>query len=185
MTPQKQKNVRYKAEPTALKFHHCPAFVRGLMGPIGSGKSVACTEEIKRISCQVQQPDANGVRRTRWAIIRNTYPELKSTTIRTFQDWFPEPICTFKMDVPITARMKTALPDGTTADMEVLFLALDKPADVKKLLSLELTGVWVNEAREVPKSIVDAATGRCRAFPVQTGWRPHMDGYHHGYQPPR
>jgi len=39
--------------------------------------------------------------------------------------------------------------------LEVIFLALDRPEDVKKLLSLELTGVWINEARELPKSIID------------------------------
>ena len=178
------KSIRYQAEPTASKFHRDESFVRGLMGPIGSGKSVACTEEIKRISFHVQEPDETGTRRTRWAIIRNTYPELKSTTIRTFADWFPEPVCTFKMDVPITARVKTALPDGTKADMEVLFLALDKPADVKKLLSLELTGVWINEAREVPKSIVDAATGRVGRFPAKKDGGPTWTGIIMDTNPP-
>ena len=37
--------------------------------------------------------------------------------------------------------------------------------DVKKLLSLELTGVWINEAREIPKSIIDACTMRVGRFP--------------------
>ena len=41
-------DIKYRAEKTALRFHRSEAFVRGLMGPIGSGKSVACTEEIKR-----------------------------------------------------------------------------------------------------------------------------------------
>ena len=62
--------------------------VRGIMGPIGSGKSVACCAEIMMRSCE-QAPGRDGVRRTRWAIIRNTYPELKSTTIKTWLDWFP------------------------------------------------------------------------------------------------
>ena len=50
-------------------------------------------------------------------------------------------------------------------DLEVIFLALDRPEDVKKLLSLELTGIWVNEAREIPKSIIDACTMRVGRFP--------------------
>jgi hypothetical protein len=50
-------------------------------------------------------------------------------------------------------------------DLEVLFLPLDTPEDVKKLLSLELTGVFINEAREVPKAIIDAATSRVGRFP--------------------
>ena len=50
-------------------------------------------------------------------------------------------------------------------DLEVIFLALDRPEDVKKLLSLELTGIWINEAREIPKSIIDACTMRVGRYP--------------------
>ena len=42
---------------------------------------------------------------------------------------------------------------------------MDRPEDVKKLLSLELTGIWINEAREVPKSIIDACTMRVGRYP--------------------
>jgi hypothetical protein len=54
--------------------------------------------------------------------------------------------------------------------MEVIFLALDSPDDVNKVLSMELTGAWLNEAREIPKSILDALTGRVGRFP------PKRDG---------
>ena len=50
-------------------------------------------------------------------------------------------------------------------ELEVIFLALDRPEDVKKLLSLELTGIWINEAREIPKSIIDACTMRVGRYP--------------------
>lgn len=49
--------------------------------------------------------------------------------------------------------------------MEVLFLALDREEDQRKLLSLELTGAWLNEAREIPKAILDALTGRVGRYP--------------------
>ena len=135
------------------------------MGPIGSGKSVTCVQELQNIALRVQKPHTDGVRRTRFAIVRNTYPELKSTTIKTFQDWFPVEICPIKFDTPISCHMLYELPDKTTVDMEVFFLALDKEADVKKLLSMELTGIWLNEAREIRKSIVDASTGRVGRYP--------------------
>ena len=63
-----------------------------------------------------------------------------------------------------THLVNFGLGDKTTVELEVIFLALDKQEDVKKLLSLELTGVWINEAREIPKSIVDACTMRVAAF---------------------
>lgn len=153
----------YCAEPTIARFHASNAFVRGLMGPIGSSKSSACCLEIlKRAREQVVY---NGVRSSRWAAVRSTYPELKSTTIKTWQDWFPEEVCTFKWDVPICARMHIKEDDGTITDLEMYFLALDRPEDVKKLLSLELTGLWLNEAKELAKAHLDMGTGRVRRYP--------------------
>lgn len=140
------------------------AFVRGVKGPIGSGKSTACCIEILRRSAQ-QVPNAQGVRKTRWAIIRNTYPELKTTTIKTWHQWVPPEVGKWQSEGPPTHYLKT--PD---LDVEVMFLALDRPEDVRKLLSLELTGAWVNEARDVPKAIIDGLTGRVGRFP------PVVDG---------
>lgn len=156
--------IRYKAEPTAKKFHRSTAFLRGLMGPIGSGKSVACVNEVLRNAFN-QAPNEAKIRKTRWAAVRNTYPELKSTTIKTWQDWIPDSICPIVWGAPIAGTLRCRLPDGTRVEMEILFLALDKPKDVKKLLSLELTGIWFNEAREIPKSVVDAGTGRVGRYP--------------------
>ena len=30
-----------------------------------------------------------GIKKTRWVVVRNTYPELRDTTMRTIFDWFP------------------------------------------------------------------------------------------------
>lgn len=151
------------------------SFVRGVMGPIGSGKSVAMTMEIFKLACE-QKPDVRGRRRTRWGVIRNTYPELTTTTINTWKEWIPEQICRLKWAAPISAKMVLPLPDGTVADMEVYFLALDKPKDVKKLLSLELTGAWVNEVREIPKAAIDMLTGRVGRFPRVADGGPSWRG---------
>jgi hypothetical protein len=44
-------------------------------------------------------------------------------------------------------------------------MALDKPDQIKRLLSLELTGAWINEAREVPLAIIEGIQGRCGRYP--------------------
>lgn len=157
-------SIHYKASPTMARFHHSNAFVRSLFGPIGSGKSVACVIEMLRISFTVQEPDENGVRKSRWVVVRNTYRELIDTTIQTFFDWYPESEGVFhKQDMKFTTQQR--LPDGTTAHVEFLFRALDKPQDIKKLLSLEVTGGWLNEAREIPKAIMDMLIGRLGRYP--------------------
>lgn len=156
-------SIDYHASPTMGRFHADNHFVRALMGPIGSGKSVACVIEMF-LKSFAQEPDPDGVRRTRWAVIRNTYRELMDTTMQTFFDWYPESQGTLlKMDMKFITSIQML--DGTTCHIEFFFRALDKPSDVKKLLSLELTGGFINEAREVPKQIMDMLIGRLGRYP--------------------
>lgn len=154
--------LNYQASPTLAEFHASDAFVRGVKGPIGSGKSVGCCLEIF-IRAQQQHPSIDGKRRTRWAVVRNTGPELETTTIKTWLDWFPEAVFgKMNRKPPITHHV--AISD---IELEVIFLALDRPDDVKKLLSLEVTGIFFNEARFIHKDIVDAGTGRVGRYPAK------------------
>lgn len=160
--------IRYRPPgKVAAAFHHSEAFVRGLKGPVGSGKSSTCCMEIMRHT--LKQVPHNGVRRARWAVIRNTYPELKSTTIKTWENWFNSDIAPMKWDTPITSTIKIKdCGDGNALELEVVFLALDKASETGKLRSLELTGGWINEASEVPKEVFDMLTQRVGRYPPKT-----------------
>lgn len=157
---------------TARAFMLSNTFVRGMRGPIGSGKSVTCIVELFRRCCE-QAPGRDGKRRTRWAVIRNTYAELENTTMKTWCDWFPE--ATFGKIKRNPPPFKQTL-IYNDVEAEILFIALDRPEDVKKLLSLELTGAFVNEAREVPKEIIDAITSRLRRYPSMKDGGPTWSG---------
>jgi len=124
-------------------------------------------------------PNASRERKTRWAVIRNSYRELQDTTLNTFWDWIPRDLGLYKAQ-DVKYHLRSPLADGTILDMEILFRALDKPSDVKKLLSLELTGAFINEAREVPKQILDMLMGRVGRYPNKrdggpTWWGVIMD----------
>ena len=164
-------NIKYVATPTGKRFHRSKARIRSLQGPIGSGKSVTCCWEIFRRCCeQVKSPQ--GIRKSRWAVVRNTYGELRETTLKTWLDWFPEPeFGTLRDGAPITYTLRI-----NDIYAEILFLALDRPKDVKKLLSLELTGVWFNESREIDKSLVDGADGRIGRYPAKRDRGPGWHG---------
>lgn len=150
--------------PTVRDFWKHNGFQRMLIGPFGSGKSSGCVQEIVRRACK-QQPNSDGVRRSRWAIIRNSYPQLRDTTIRTVLDWYPSPEWGRYSEVNHNYTMQWACEDQTTVKCELLFRALDRPDQVSNLLSLELTGAWVNEAREVPQQIWEALQGRVGRYP--------------------
>lgn len=127
-----------------------------------------------------QDPGQDGIRHTRWAVIRNTYTELRDTTIKTFHDWLPPSMFgTWQVanhDYHITAFKGV--------DIEILFRALDNEADVKKLLSMELTGAWLNEVREIPWAIIDALTGRVGRYPAMKDGGPTWYGIIMDTNPP-
>ncbi|MDE2434605.1 MAG: TerL [Burkholderiales bacterium] len=146
--------------PTVRRFWDSDAFVRGLMGPFGSGKSSACVMEVLRRTAR-QRPNAQGVRRARFVVVRNTYQQLNDTTIKTFMDWLPPQ----QLGQWWKSEHFYLIDKIPGMHIEVLFRALDRPDQVSNLLSAEYTGAWVNEAREVPWTIIDALQGRVGRYP--------------------
>ena len=167
----------YTASKTVKEFMEADEFIRGLKGPIGSGKSTGCVAEIMRRA--MAQPQAtDGKRRSRWAVIRNTYRELEDTTIKTWEDWIKPPLSTWR------EQSKTCTVRFNDVHLEVIFRALDKPDDVKKLLSLELTGAWINEAREIPKGVLDMLQGRVGRYPRRAECPEYWNGVIMDTNPP-
>jgi hypothetical protein len=158
----------YKATRTISRFHKDNSLVRFLMGPIGSGKSVGCSVELMRRANEQEAFQAFGktdqVRKTKWAIVSNTYRELTDTTMETFFGWFPKEMGYMK-NLDMSWRLQQKLVDGTILDSTFLFRALDKEDDIKKLLSLDLTGIWLNEARQIQQSVLRMGLGRTGRFP--------------------
>lgn len=151
--------INYTPAPTCKAFMRDDSFFRALMGPIGGGKSVTCVMEILR-RCMEQPKSPNGFRESRWAIIRNTRPQLKDTTIKTWFQWITPGV----MGRWKESEMNFYL-EFNDVRAEILFRPLDSPEDVQRVLSLELTGAWINEAREIPLEILQAIQGRLRRYP--------------------
>jgi hypothetical protein len=105
-----------------------------------------------------QPPDKDGIRRSRWAVVSNTRPQLRDTARRTFDAWLGQ----FGRwrENPTEFKIRTK-----TVECEVLFRALDTPKDVRNLLSLELTGAYFNEVREIAREIWDGMDARVGRFP--------------------
>lgn len=156
--------LTYKPFPTLFKFHCCASFVRGILGPFGSGKSVGCVEELQYIAMR-QPPAGDGVRYTRFGVIRATYPNLRTTTKKTLEEWLPASCGSIKETAPMEGRYRIPLPDGTTVNMELLLIAVEDETQVKKLRSTNFTAIWINEATEVPGEVLGACIERVGRYP--------------------
>ena len=154
----------YKPTETQREYMLDDAYVRVLAGPVGGGKSVTCVHELVRLACG-QAPNAQGRRKTRAVIVRNTADQLALTTRKTVFDWLPPGQAGIWKAVEKTFILMAKLPDNTVVESEWLFIALDTPDDVRKALSLETTFLWGNESRELHPDVVDGLLGRLNRYP--------------------
>jgi hypothetical protein len=135
-----------------------------VMGPVGSSKTSASMLRLARHAWE--QHPWDGVARTRFAIVRNTGPQLHDTTMKSFFKLFPTDNKFRKYtSTTKTATWKFPIKPGVFLHSEFLFRALDDDDDVANLLSLEVTGLYFNEFREINTSIFANARARYGRFP--------------------
>lgn len=153
----------FKPPLTVKHFMRSNSLVKCIIGPLGSGKSAGALFELFRRMCQ-QEPDANGVRPTRFVIVRNTSNQLRETTLSDAKSYFGE-YFTHKVSTQ-TLEFRFELGDGTTVQSDWLLMPLERPEDQRKLLSLNITAAMIDECREVPYEIVAAVLGRIGRYPA-------------------
>jgi len=170
--------INYTPPPTIAKFMRDDSKMRVLMGPVGSGKSVACCFEVIR-RASAQAPNKRGIRASRCAVVRETARQLQDTTIKTWLDWFPEGVCGRYMRTTKTYFLKLG-----DVECEVMFRALDDADDVANLNSLEITFAWFNECRDIAPEIVDAMSKRIGRYPSKKDGGPTWHGMWGDSNPP-
>lgn len=158
----KEVGFTYDHAPTLKAFSESDALVRGVLGPVGAGKSSACVWECFRRG-MAQAPGPDGVRRTRGVVVRNTRKELADTTLKTWFEWFPPGVAGtwHKTDQTYWLRARDATGKLVMVS-EILFRAMDIPKQARDVLSLEVTWAWLNEARELEEAIFRALLNKGR-----------------------
>lgn len=153
--------LRYKAPPTVSRFMLDDHKVRLMLGPYGSGKTTGCIMELAKRMLE-EHPDAGGVRRTRFVIVRNTAQQLRQTILEDIRKWL-QPVMQYKV-TDSTIVFDFVHPTQGKIHSEWMLIPLDKPEDQQRLLSLNITGGWVSEYREIPIAVVEALLGRVGRF---------------------
>lgn len=169
----------YTPSATCLRYMKSDARRRLIMGPFRSGKSVCNVMEIMRRAAQ-QKKGPDGLRRTRFAVVRNTMRQLVDTTIKTWLDWIPDGAAGRMRQVD-----KAFIVNYDDIRCEVMFRALDDAADLSNLLSLELTGAYINEAREIHPEIIEGLDARIDQYPKKIDGGCTWAGIFADTNPPR
>lgn len=165
--------LNFITPPTVGRFMLDDSFVRLIMGPVGSGKSAGCFMELLR-RARLQEPNARGIRQTRFAIVRNTLQQLRQTCLADIQLWLA-PIAHYRV-TDATIQVRFPLPDGTKVESDWMLIPLDTKQDQQRLLSLNLTGAWISEFREIDIGLIDAISGRLGRFPSKAIAKPTWFG---------
>ncbi len=154
----------YVPSATFKKVHASQAFLKFVAGPVGGGKTTGMIMDLHYHDLMMPVCQDDGIRRARTLLVRNTQSMLKTTTIKTFLEWFLEDSPSGKLvkSYPQTYHMRFKDDKGIVCEFEYIFLALDNPKDVRNLLSLEPTRIFFNELREIPWSIFEVALSRPR-----------------------
>jgi hypothetical protein len=129
-----------------------------ITGNTGKSTSASFDEVIyqpKRI-----KPAKDGIRYSKFAVVRNTIPMLKDTTIKTFLHWFPPAVFGVYKETQRNYLIKIE-----DMEIELVFRGLDEEKDVRNLLSLDLTGAWIEETREINNSVFKGVLGRTKRYP--------------------
>lgn len=161
-------NIEYTAPPTVAQFIKCDDFGRIILGPVGSGKTVGCIFELFRRACE-QEPAEDGLRYTRFAIVRQTLKQLKDTVLKDIVRWL-EGIAAYKV------TDSTIYIEIGDVRSEWILIPLDNPEDQRRLLSMQLTAAWMSEVIEMDFQLLAPLTGRIGRYPSGRNGAPSWSG---------
>lgn len=161
--------------PKASAFISSLALIVGLMGPVGGGKTVAGIAKCFRIA-NAQNAVWDEVRkcyvkRCRIAAVRDTYPNLDRTLIKTWHQWVPKEIGKWSGEAPRTHKFTINVGrPGTRGfhqiDMEMIFVAIGDHSVEDVLRGFELTALWLNEWDLLPPDLLEFGVGRIGRYPA-------------------
>jgi len=142
--------IVYKPIPTIEQYLNSSAQIRGVVGPRGSGKTSGAAWDVCHYIPSFLK-EKYGILKTRGVIVRNTYTELTDTTMKTVFEWFPwgKYIAQSSREGSKIYRLRS--PEGF--EVEILFRSCDRPEDVKKFKSMEVTWYWIDESIEIAEQI--------------------------------
>jgi hypothetical protein len=158
----------YTAPPTCASFMKSEKFGRLIAGPVGSGKTTSCVVEILRRAV-LQKAAADGIKYTRFAIVRQTLKQLKDTVLKDAQVWL-QGMGEWKVSE------NTFHLNFDRVRSELVFIPLEDESDKGRLLSMQLTGAWLSEAIEMDISVLAPLSGRIGRYPSAGRGNPTWSG---------
>lgn len=159
---RKGRDLAYYPSRTLELLHREERLVRGVMGPIGSGKTTGVIADMNMRHFR-QNVCRDGIVRDRFALVRGTLALLNATLVDTWIRMFPKTrIYGSKYGV---CGDLTRVRNGVTHVLEIRGFGLDRSGALVNLLSNNFSGGIINEAVTISEAAKDGVVGRCGRYP--------------------
>lgn len=130
--------IYYWPGPTARTAHDSKARVKYVWGPIRTGKSVWLCWRFYYLACRAARQGLS----LRGIILRDTYRNLKDTTLKTWDEWF-SPLSRVSESEPRTIKLR--VDENPDIEHELLFRHGQTAADAVNFLSSEYGFIGLEE----------------------------------------
>lgn len=176
-------NVNYQPPgPVAMAFYESDAPVSMIMGPIGSAKTSTALMKIVLKAMMQRKSPRDGVRYSKWAVVRDTYRNLQKTTIPSWQFWMPKKLGQWRGGGGEPSvhhiRFNIAKPGQPVdiVDMIVEFIGLGDQSVEVAMRGWEGTGAYLNEADTHSPDVLTFISGRVGRYPAKGHGGPSWYG---------
>ena len=137
---------------------------RALIGPLGGGREKCAVYDILLRSFTGTQ------RRWRWLVVRADQAGLEEQTIPAWHAVVPEELG--EWDARGGRHRFGGNFNGQPRDIEIVFLALDRPEHRRRLMTLEASGVWLDAARDIDEQTFERCLEIAGSWPVDEAPTP-------------
>lgn len=159
--------------PVADAFMRSRAFICIIIGPVGSGKTMAMLQKgVRNGALQGARVDERGVRRrkARFGVIRESYPSLDANTLPSWFNITPKDYGHFSGKAPYTHTFQRVLKRDAerrptdVLDMEVEFRGIGEQGVEAATRGWELNCAGIDEGDLQPEDLVSYLSGRVGRF---------------------
>lgn len=174
MNAPARQRILQSPGPIADAFTRSRAFIKFCVGPVGSGKTIAgLNSGLLLAAAQGAVPGPGGVmvRSARIGVIRESYPALRATTLKSWFRIVPESEGKFNWTPPFTHKFRKVLArDPRTGavreilDCEYEFRGIGEQSVEEACRGWEVNGAIVDEGDLQPPDLIPFLTGRVGRF---------------------
>jgi hypothetical protein len=153
--------------PIGEAFLNDQRMICGIMGPVGSAKTTKCVGKMFK-SAMWQNVGPDGIHRAKWAVVRDTYPQLKKTVLATWHRWIPKTLGDWNGEAPFEHTIGVTVFAGVRKfliELTVIFAAIGEHKAEDVMRGWEVTGIWLNEGDLVAFEVFAFAITRLGRFP--------------------